>query len=227
MSEETTKDSHESFGLFSAHRVHGTRQSLFGSSIEHHNTIRLTISRATHLRDLSHDWYHADKELIEIEMSPSQWAEAITCMNMGVGVPCTLLYVNGERMKDCPKRSERQVFNKEFDKKIRDITKKFAQGIEKVRAILEKKSLTKADRIEIMNIFSLLEMELGCNVPFVQHSFSEAMDKTVASAKGEVEAFIMNAVLRTGLTALLDSKPVLGLPDGEAIENEAPEESQR
>ena len=76
--------------MLSFHRTRSSHASaLFGSSIKHKDTIRLEISHGELERGLNHDWYHANKCIVECEMSQSQFAEAITSMNMGDGVPVT------------------------------------------------------------------------------------------------------------------------------------------
>lgn len=64
-------------GMVSWHRNIGAPRTLFGTEIQS-NPITLTIKRATECRELSRNWYHSDKQLVEIEMSPIQWAEFLT-----------------------------------------------------------------------------------------------------------------------------------------------------
>lgn len=76
---------------------------LFGSSIKHHDIITLRISPAYMDRDLNYDRYYAENHpYIEINMSQSQFAQAITSLNMGAGVPVTLRQINGEYIEPCP-----------------------------------------------------------------------------------------------------------------------------
>jgi len=79
-----TSESHPSYGMVSFNRQQQTPPAnLFGSSIKHQTLISLTIRRGTKERDLSRDWYFGGEELIEVLLSPNQFAEAITHMNMG------------------------------------------------------------------------------------------------------------------------------------------------
>ena len=59
----------------------GGKNHLFGSSIEHNNVIAMTLRHGEVTRELNTDWYHGDKIIAEIEMSYSQFAEAISSMN--------------------------------------------------------------------------------------------------------------------------------------------------
>jgi hypothetical protein len=184
-------------------RSSGGHTNLFGSSISHNHTIRFRIKTASKERGLNTDWYYGDKELIEIEMSQNQFAELITSMNMGDGVPVTIRRVNGKSMENCPEENKRQLFEKEFDQKMKGLRNKLSKLTSDAKQILnEKKSLTKADRETILNQISMLEQEIGSNTPFVLSMFNEQMDKTVTEAKGEVEAFVQNKITSLGIEGL-------------------------
>jgi hypothetical protein len=197
------KQTHESYGMAGFFRSSGGHTNLFGSSISHNHTIRFRIKTASKERGLNTDWYYGDKELIEIEMSQNQFAELITSMNMGDGVPVTIRRVNGKSMENCPEENKRQLFEKEFDQKMKELRNKLSKLTSDAKQILnEKKSLTKADRETILNQISMLEQEIGSNTPFVLSMFNEQMDKTVTEAKGEVEAFVQNKITSLGIEGL-------------------------
>ena len=83
---------HPSFAnLYIGRSQSSGKVALFGSSIKHHDIINLRISPAFMDRDLNYDRYYAENlPYIEIAMSQSQFAQAITSLNMGAGVPVTL-----------------------------------------------------------------------------------------------------------------------------------------
>ena len=87
---------HPSFGMLSFSRAHGGHSNLFGSSIQHRDTIHMVLKEGTVSRDLNEDWYLGGPEIVEVEMSQSQFAELITSMNMGSGVPCTIKFIKGK-----------------------------------------------------------------------------------------------------------------------------------
>jgi hypothetical protein len=207
------KQTHESYGMAGFFRTTGGNTNLFGSSIKHNHTIRFRIKTASKERGLNMDWYYGDKELIEIEMSQNQFAELITSMNMGDGVPVTIRRLNGKGVEDCPEENKRQLFEKEFDQKMRGLKNRLSKLTTDAKQILnEKKSLTKADRETILNQIAMLEQEIGSNTPFVLSMFNEQMDKTVTEAKGEVEAFVQNKITSLGIEGL--KAETLMLQDG-------------
>ena len=203
---EEVVETHQTYGLVGFSRISCGRAgiNLFGSSIRHHSAITLRIRRAEKRRDLSRDWFHANEDLIEVTLSPTQFAEAITCMNMGDGVPCTIRYVGREDMGDCPEINQRQIFNDEIKRDVHKAMKDAEKLVSRANELLEKKSTNMTDKREIAETLRMLMQHIKNNIPFVHSQFNEAMDKTVNEAKGEVEAFFLNKINSLGLEALQD-----------------------
>jgi len=204
--EKDTVETHESYGVIGASRITGTVRTLFGSSITHGNSVRLTIKRAEKHRSLSRNWYYGRGIVAEVEMSPTQFAEMITSMNIGDGVPCTLRYTNNyERIADPPDVSQRQVFEEEFENKIETIERLCHKGNQEIEeCLLKKGTITVSERKKVANTITKLMRIVDDSIPFLQKSFNEAMDKTVNEAKGEVEAFVMNKVTSLGIEKMKD-----------------------
>lgn len=59
-----------------------------------------------------------------------------------------------------------------------------------------------SDRQNAYSLIGRLETEIESNLPFVQESFNEAVDRTVEAAKAEIEAFIEGKVRSIGLENL-------------------------
>jgi len=204
MTRSDSKDVHPSYGMVGLSRITCSQSvNLFGSSIEHSNTVRLRIKTGEVARDLNRDWYRGQKELIEIELSPTQYSEMITSFNMGDGVPCTIRHINRKRVEDPPEVKQRQIFEEEFRKDVYKIKDMCENGVEEIQNILLRKGgITVAERREIANKISMLMRDINSNLPFVQRSFNESIDKTVLEAKGEVEAFVINKVISLGIEGL-------------------------
>lgn len=58
----------------------------------------------------------------------------------------------------------------------------------------EKKSLTKADKKNILGKLTMLNYDIGSNIGFVADQFNKQMDKTIMEAKGEIESFCQNKI---------------------------------
>lgn len=202
--DERIREEHESFGMLQIARINGGRGHLFGSSIEHGSTIRLSIHNASVDRMLNKDWYHPKSlAIIEIEMSNTQFAEAITNFNCGSGTPVTIKHINGIRTEECPHTNKRQQFQDEFEKDMRQLEQRLRKMTETTEEMLKNKpNITKADRTAILNELAMLRQEIRSNIPFVASSFNEQMSKTISEAKGEVEGFMQNKIVSLGLQEL-------------------------
>lgn len=207
---------HESYGLIGCSRITSSKgQSLFGSSIKHSNTIMLRIKTASVDRHLNRDWYHGEESLIEVELSQTQFAEMITSLNMGDGVPCTLRYTGKNiRIEDPPEVKQRELFEEEFRNNVESIEELYRSSFKETSELLNKKGTLKVDeKKKIKNFLFSLTRIINDKIPFIQKQFNKAMDKTVLEAKGEVEAFVMNKVTSLGIEGL--EKEMLKLNEGE------------
>jgi hypothetical protein len=202
MTDDRVETKHPSFGLIRFSRIHGGENVLFGSSIRHSNMIEMTIKRGTKVRNLHGDWYYGRQELICVAMSPAQFADAITCMNMGDGVPCTIREVDGESQGPCPDTNMREVFEEEFKADVRKVFKDMHDLSAKVSTIFEQKTINKAEREQIRSDLRMLMQHIECNMPFVQSRFNEAVEDTIHEAKMEIEAFHSNKIASLGIEAL-------------------------
>lgn len=203
-----TKISHPSYGTLCFNRRTGGATPLFGSSIEHRDTIAMTLYHADVTRDLHNDFIFGNNKIAEVEMSYSQFAEAITSMNMGTGVPVTIRWTEKDgRIPPCDFVSKREQFISEFKENRKEATMKSQEIIKDVTELFEnKKNLTKADRQDIISKLSKLSMSIGSNIDFIAEQFNEQMDKTVMEAKGEIEAFCQNKVNSIASAALVEHK---------------------
>ena len=204
---ETEIKKHESYGMVGFSRVTcgGEGQTLFGSSIKHHNIITLTIMRAEKQRNLNEDWYHGTEELIEVSLSPSQFADCITSMNIGNGVPCTIEHVGMKRMADPPCESKQVQFRNEFSNDIKKIATKFDNLSKKIAEMKKSPTVRKGDVNELSDMIRQVRQDIECDIPFVNEQFARQMNKTTTEAKAEVEAFVSGTITKLGLNALKEN----------------------
>lgn len=203
---------HESYGLIRWSRLSGTsHRRLFGSALDkHYSTVRLTIHRAQRAFDLNQDWYYPDKEIIELELSVTQFAEFLTAPNMGTGVPCTIRHREGRQMEDPPNEGvEAERVQADFDVKAKELGQKMRNITAIIDKVLQKKTINKADRATIKDGYKRLLMEVEANMPFVLSQFREASAKVTQAGKAEVEAFTTHFIHAMGLQAVEDMQKLL------------------
>lgn len=199
------KETHPSYALMSFSRITSSGEiPLFGSSIKHKETIRMRVTPACIERSLHTDWYFQNgREYIEVEMSYAQFAEAITSMNMGSGVPVTLKHLNQEEIPSPEFNNKRELYETELKDKMEKINTSIRKLTDESHDILtNKKSINKGDRQIILSQIDALSREIQNNIPFMMKTFNEQMDKTVHESKSEIEAFTQNKINQLGLSKL-------------------------
>ena len=209
---------HPSFAnLYIGRSQSSGKVALFGSSIKHHDIINLRISPAFMDRDLNYDRYYAENlPYIEIAMSQSQFAQAITSLNMGAGVPVTLTRLNGEYIEPCPFVDKREQFSNEFREEMQDLTKKLKETTKAVEELIQnKRTFTKADKEQILSTLNAVTMQLGSNYPYMYSMFNEQMDKTVTEAKAEIESHLQARMEDVALKAMGKAQEPEMLPEEE------------
>lgn len=195
-------EEHPSYGLISVTRQQSTGTKLFGSAIEHNNLISISINQAEHKRSLSNDWYHSRSHLINILMSPVQFAEMLTNSNTQ-GTPCTINYTIAEGyIGEPPIINTGEMFREEFHRKMHNFAIKLEQSLEHAEELLGDKNtkpLKKSEKKEILDSISNLVMQIKSNLPFTATQFKEQMDKVVVEAKADFEATIESKIRALGV----------------------------
>ena len=203
---------HPAFGMVSFSRVMGGDNVLFGSSIKHNDRIQLKIKHGEQDRALHDDHYYGRKTIIEIEMSYSQFAECISAMNVGDGVPCTIRYTEKEGYVPAieESNSKREQFRNEFGDTIAKAMEQVQNQINQIQeSINNKKNFGVKDRKEIISQLQQVKYNIGCNLDFCVEQFDEQMDKSTMEAKGEIEAFCQNKINSIAQAALIEKKDEL------------------
>lgn len=203
------KFKHESYCLVQLSRRQGSPK-LFASRLSQtltQNYVCLSVRRAELIRDdsgMEHYYGSMRGDLIEVNLSAAQFAEMLTTMNIGMGVPGTLAYLQGERMQDPPDvSSEAESIRENFNKNVGDFSNKISKDtLPKIREVLAKKTLNKEDRRLIEKAFEEVVREVGANVPYAIDLFQEATEKVVSAAKTEIDAFFTTTAMQAGVAAL-------------------------
>lgn len=205
MSDKTQTFKHPSYGLISFSRRQGSPK-LFGSALDtHYHYVTLSIGYCTLHRDEQGDRYYGSMrgEIVEVNLSAAQFAELITTMNMGMGTPCTLAYINKERIESPPDMpTEAQSVRDGFDDSLRGFVRKLSEKAAEVRACLQKKSLSQGDRQRISGLIDEAVLELSSNAPFIIDMFREATERIMTAAKTEADAWLTSVIQRAGLKAI-------------------------
>lgn len=204
--DEGPKQQHESYGMVGINRTQSSGTHLFGSIMNHHSFITLTIKHASVRRMLSGDWYSAESlPIVEIELSHTQFAELITSPGIGDGVPCTIRGLDGKLLEACPPpeaidskfAEDLKKTTTETVRQLKDLTQQLAEALLPGNKTLGKKELN----VLLSGLRSALQ-SVTDSIPFIEKSFGEEMEDQINKAKGEMEAVATTLILKTGLNAL-------------------------
>lgn len=200
---------HPAFGMIGFSRVSGGENVLFGSSIKHNDRIVMTLKHGEQDRHLSKDRHYGSRLIAEVEMSYSQFAECITAINVGDGVPCTIRYTekDGRIPAIAENNSKKEQFRNEFSDTIVKAMEQVQDQINEIQKSLDnKKSLGVKDRKEMISKLQQIKYNIGSNLDFCVEQFDEQMEKTTLEAKGEIEAFCQNKINSIAQAALVENR---------------------
>lgn len=201
------KDKQPAYGMLAFSRISGGNPNLFGSSIRHTQKIQLTLKEGHVTRELNNDWYAGDKTLFEVEMSYTQFAELISAMNVGDGVPVTIRYTeNKGRVDGIQIVNKRTQFLDEFKNQNEQSVDQINKMIKQLQTIFaEKRPLKAKEKTEILSALAVLSNTINSHNIFTLSQFDEAMEKIATEAKGEVEAFIQNKMNSLALVSMKET----------------------
>lgn len=152
------------------------------------------------------------RNIIEFSLSANQFAEMITTMNIGEGIPVTLTYDHGKKVEDCPKQSSAIVNVIETaSKQVLEEESDLLEKIDEALALLEKKSLTKEDKKAIAEALSGNVGRLKETGKFYGKQVKEVGEKLKQEIRTEIDAYATQAVNKVGLMALGNEKAINAL----------------
>ena len=198
---------HPAFGQIRFGRVSGN-QAFYGSQVNQQHYITMEIYESELERDLSHDFYFAKGKLLELRMTSNQFAELITSLNQGSGVPCTLEYVRGRETPNF--EGEIETKNRATHRQFKQRLQTFADSLREkqilAKELVKKKTLSKDDQHKLTLHLDWLTGEIERNMPFFMEQFQETMDKVVLEAKSEVENAIQHKLTTVGIESMQQLK---------------------
>jgi hypothetical protein len=197
----------ESAGMISFSRTSG-KTHLFASPLDHQHFITMRVQKASQHRSTGHTFYMADRNVpcyVEVALSASQFAEAITCMNIGDGVPCTVLRANGRKFPAPEIDNARPLFEAELG----DATKESVEALEELMTAISEEKMSKTAKARLIGLARKSLMQLADSLPFITKQYAEALDGLEQKAKTEITAYADHVVHQFGLEAVAGGLPRL------------------
>jgi len=193
--DKITDEEHPAYGMVAINRVtlggYKIKHRFFGSDLDDHfSCIRIRIGHGARVRGTGHDYFRATDRIIEVDLTSSQFADMLTCMNVGDGVPCTIRHINGVSTPELPiaeTSSDRS--RSDLEKTAKRIAADAKSLIVKMEAAFGESSVTKKVRSEILHDLKMVVQGIEANIPFALTTFQEAINTTVSQAKAEISSF--------------------------------------
>lgn len=180
--------------------------------------IVLSIYEGQVSRSTTSDFHMASNRMpvVEIAMSELQYAQLISTMNIGYGIPGTFQYrpVPGSKavhveMPD-PSKTTEQKFSDDVRataKAASDASKEVAAAL---RELLKGKTINKGAVQAVLEKAEIAERELSSSLPFILERADEDIGDRAQRAKVEVTAFAKNLVENLGLRAMGEHAALAG-----------------
>jgi ElaB/YqjD/DUF883 family membrane-anchored ribosome-binding protein len=208
--EGDTVETHPSYAQLSFSRVNCSKSdnnTLYGSAIRHQSIITMRIAPSKkHVSNYSESYFAENHPYIEIQMSQAQFAEAITTLNVGSGVPVTLKSMMGKWYPDCQELTVQERTQQNLNKQLKQFANKLKEYKARTEEILTKKgTITASEKMELKGTLSGFLTDIQSNLPFLNECMQEALDKNVSAAKSDVESFLMHSITMLGIDALQNS----------------------
>ena len=194
---------HEAQGQLMFSRCNG-RNNFYGSELEHDHYISMELHQSEKERTLSKDLlFNRGATIVKLRMTSNQFAEMITNMNYGSGVPVTIERIEGRGIKKLPQQESRKEFvHRKFYDRMKEFGNTIRDNQEKAKQLVKKKTLSKQDIHDLTHQLDWLTGEVERNIPFFMKCFQETMDEVVVEAKTEVENAIQHKISVLGMNEL-------------------------
>jgi hypothetical protein len=198
------RETHPSYAQISASRVTSSGGvPCYGSKLRHSQFINITIAESECVRSINSDRYHDHKQLITVRLTLNQFAEFITSLNIGGGVPCTIERLNMKMIPEPPYRNEAEIVKADFEEKAKEVADTLTDA-QKLLAEMRAPG-GKAGKGVLAELAEKLEKavrEIGNNMPYMAECFHETMEDVVTTAKIDIEAYASDAAARAGVPGL-------------------------
>nr|WP_192963409.1 hypothetical protein [Pseudomonas fluorescens]CEK42235.1 hypothetical protein PQBR57_0282 [Pseudomonas fluorescens SBW25] len=224
---EREKYTHPAYGEISVARstVSGGGLELFGSDLHHRSVLTVTLKTASVDRHLNRDWVHADKQVASFYMSEAQWAAFVSSVG-GSGVPITFetRAPDDASLMRVPGIESPETMTEQFDREIREkcegYIKTATELMQRIELAMADGKANKGVLKELLDMARNLSVGMPNTMAFVQKQMTGAMENLVTSGKIELEAYVNDMAVRTGIEALRNQSPTMLIDQPQSDNNE-------
>lgn len=180
--------------------------------------IVLTITEGQVKRQHTSDFHMAANRfpVVEVAFSELQFAQLISTMNIGDGVPGTFQYRPEPGSKSVwvempePEKTTEEKFSDDVRASAKSAADAASEVTTMLRALLAGKTINKGAVQAVLEKAEIAQRELTGNLPFIMERADEDIGDRAERAKVEVAAFAKNLVEGLGLQALGERAALAG-----------------
>lgn len=203
--------SHESWGMVGLSRACcGGPQQLFGSDVTNHTVIILSVKTAQKTRDLGRDWIMGDDTICEVAMSPNQFAELISNMNVGDGVPCTITYTQQQgNIQFKPENNKLVTLQADRFKTDEEMMHKLSDAINQLKCLISTNKMPKGVGEQTVTKLRALQEYLDAGgSDFLRNQAKREIADMIVEAKTQVSEYVNQKIYSIGLENVISASQI-------------------
>lgn len=201
----------KSWGTIVFNRCYGGGGTeLFGSDIKNNTYIELTIKHAQKCRSLGRDFTMGDDTVVQVKLSPLQFSELLTNMNVGDGVPCTIKYTQKDGFIEYKSEKRKiEIISAEREKATDTQIETLKTIYDNIVNLLNTNKIPKTQGREIVDKLScVLNFLENGGSDFLRKQSNEEIENMILEAKTQVSDYVNTKIFSVGLEKLLQDADI-------------------
>ena len=201
------KEEHPSYGIAKFSRVTGGERNFYGTVIKPNHYIQFELftseKEVSNLNGQEHFYKKDWKPIVSIKMTAAQFADLVSTMNIGDGVPVTIEEIQGKSIETCPKQvSPLDLVKESAEDGIEKTIKGINEEINFIISSLKEGKLGKKNIDEMLKKLDLISNRMESNADFHKKEIIEVGEKVTSQVKAEIENTTNAIVHKLGLNSI-------------------------
>jgi len=181
---------HPAFGCVEVVRQTGGRDAMFRSGLAVSTSIMVRVYEAEEVRRLQSSTHYARSPIVQFSMTELQWAQFVSAIGSGGGVPCTLEYRQTGDMVQVPAIEDRTAAE-DRAQHIAETAERQLAHLREAMAIVDRLAapgtkVSKADLAEVQSKLRSGVTHAPSNFKFAANMVTEHLNEVVHEAKAEL-----------------------------------------
>jgi len=187
----------------------------YGSDILCNSYMELIICKSKYERSHGGDSFFGGKHLLRCKMTNNQFAELITSLNFGSGIPATLEEIN---QRDLPTFIKQPPFIDKIaliQSELGDDVQECQDDVDKLKKYIDDMKISKKAKFEIGLMIERIESMHKSNIAFYVSQAKKSVDKMVTSAKSNIESYYYTLINKFGVKAMKENSVKLMIKEND------------